>query len=265
MTLKLHGNILVDVPPTVCLPSLKTLQLRYVTYLNEDSLRLLLSHCLVLEDLLIARRDKHDNLRAVVVNFPSLQRLSLQIVSVCSSDDGYVIVTPCLRYFKIVDHRDFHSYLMEPMPKLEEADIHVLGNIGSILESITSVRRLSLGCNGPKEFVHRAGIVFNQLEHLNLSIYTHNWSDFLVWMLGHSPKLRALNLSVGRFPQFAVYQPVKWSSVPECLLRSLETFEFKDYTGTQEQRDFLSFFFKHASCLRSASIIRHVPDLSHSF
>ncbi|CAA7047960.1 unnamed protein product [Microthlaspi erraticum] len=145
MTLKLEGEtILVDVPPIVCLPSLKTLKLQRVTYSNEDSLGLLLSHCPVLEDLFIERNNKNDNVRAIVVNVPSLQRLSLQIVGDRSSDDGYVIVTPCLKYLKIVDYRSMPSYLIEPMPKLEEADIYVWRNIEKILESVTSVRRLSL-------------------------------------------------------------------------------------------------------------------------
>uniref|UniRef100_A0A1J3HXT2 Putative FBD-associated F-box protein n=1 Tax=Noccaea caerulescens TaxID=107243 RepID=A0A1J3HXT2_NOCCA len=95
MALKLEGkNILVDVPPrTVYLPCLKTLQLRCVTYANEASLPLLLSHCPVLEDLFIERDDEDDNVGVIVVNVPSLQRLSLEIDGDCSSDDEYVIVT----------------------------------------------------------------------------------------------------------------------------------------------------------------------------
>ncbi|CAA7047947.1 unnamed protein product [Microthlaspi erraticum] len=147
------------------------------------------------------------------------------------------------------------------MSKLEEADIDVSGNIGNILESITSVRRLSLhlSLSSGKELVYRPGIVFSQLEHVNLSIKTNNWSKLLVWLLGNSPKLRALNLYLGIFSIFEVYEPVTWSSVPECLLRSLETLEFSGYGGSQEEIDFLSFFFRHASCLKSYSITNYVP------
>ncbi|CAA7047969.1 unnamed protein product [Microthlaspi erraticum] len=118
MTLKLQGNnILVDVPQVVCLPSLKTLKLQRVAYSNEDSLRLLLSHCPVLEDLLIVRA-----------------------------------VTPSLKYFKIVDHSLLkYSYLIEPMPELEEADIEVIKGIEKVLKSVTSVRRLTLRASGAKQ------------------------------------------------------------------------------------------------------------------
>lgn len=140
-TLKLQGNnILVDVPPTVCLLSLKTLELRCVTYFNEDSLRLLISKCPVLEDVLIK---EGGNVRAIVVNAPSLQRLVLVIGNGCSSD-GYVIVTPSLKYFKILDKRDNPSCSIEPMPKLEEADVDVMQDIEKILKSVSSARRLSL-------------------------------------------------------------------------------------------------------------------------
>ncbi|KAL1195188.1 putative FBD-associated F-box protein [Cardamine amara subsp. amara] len=64
VTLKLEGiQILVDVPGIACLPSLKTLQLHSVKYSNEDSLRLLLSYCPLLEELSIERHEK-DQLRA---------------------------------------------------------------------------------------------------------------------------------------------------------------------------------------------------------
>ncbi|CAF1898987.1 unnamed protein product [Brassica oleracea var. botrytis] len=102
VTLKLEGNkILVDVPPTVCLPSLATLQLLCVTYFDEASLRMLLSNCPVLEDLVIERDTADDNAKGLVVVVPSLQRLSLQIDGGCCSYDGYVIDTPSLMYFKV--------------------------------------------------------------------------------------------------------------------------------------------------------------------
>ncbi|KAG7538223.1 F-box-like domain superfamily [Arabidopsis suecica] len=154
VTLKLEGEkILVDVPSTVCLPSLKTLQLERVTYSNEDSLRLLLSYCPVLEDLSIVR-DENDNLRAVVVIVSSLQRLSLEIPGLCSSD-AYVIVTPYLKYFKVVDYRESMSYLIEQLPELEEADIVVLQYPENLLESVTFFKRLSLRVlfNSPREVI----------------------------------------------------------------------------------------------------------------
>ncbi|CAL9243863.1 unnamed protein product [Arabidopsis halleri] len=262
VTLKLYGNnILVDVPPTVCLPSLKTLQLERVRYSNEDSLRLLLSDCPVLEDLSIVR-DENDNLRAVVVLVSSLQRFSLEIPGLCSSD-GYVIVTPYLKYFKVVDYREGISYAIEHMPELEEADIVVLQYPEKVLESVTFFKRLSLRVlfNSPRETVFRDGIVFNRLENLKLCIFSDDWSKLLVPLLKDSPNLRVLNLVVDDdSSDFGEYEPVRWennqSSVPKCLLKCLKTFEFAGYKGRPEERDFLSFIFKHARRLKSSSILR---------
>ncbi|XP_020872402.1 putative FBD-associated F-box protein At5g56700 isoform X2 [Arabidopsis lyrata subsp. lyrata] len=158
VTLKLHGEILVDVPPTVCLPSLKTLQLLCVIYLNEESLGLLLSCCAVLEDLSI-ERGCNDNVKA---NESSIEHMH--------------------------------------MPELEEADISLMEDIAKDIEmlfkSITTVKRLSLkmSFNGGNETVHRDGIVFSQLEDLKLYIRSDNWSKLLVHLLKHSPNLQILNL-----------------------------------------------------------------------
>ncbi|CAA7053264.1 unnamed protein product [Microthlaspi erraticum] len=259
MTLKLDGkNIAVDVPQTVCLPSLTTLELKRVKYSNEDSLGLLLSHCPVLEVLLIKRSHESDNVRALVVDVPSLKWLSLKIGEECSSDGSdNVIVTPSLKYFRIKDCRDSPTYLLKPMTKLEEAEIDVKKDIEKILELITFVRRLRLRAssfNSVEEFVYPAGIVFNQLEHLKLDVCNDYWSKFLIWLLGNSPKLRVLILYVYWRPIREKYELGNWeskqSSVPECFLRSLETFEYSGYMGKQEEKDFLSFVFKHACCLK---------------
>ncbi|KAG7544089.1 F-box-like domain superfamily [Arabidopsis thaliana x Arabidopsis arenosa] len=269
VTLKLQGEkILVNVPPTVCLPSLKTLQLLCVTYLNEESLGLLLSCCALLEDLSI-ERDCNDNVKALVVVVPSLQRLTLTIEQGCSAD-GYVIVTPSLKYFYLVDKRSESSCLIEHMhmPELEEADISLMEDIEKDIEmlfkSITTVKRLSLNMsfNGGKETVHRDGIVFSQLEDLKLYIRSDNWSKLLVHLLKHSPNLQILNLLLDDLFNggYRNYEPVGWSnnqsSVPECFLNSLETFKFNGYNSREaEDRDFLSFIFKHARCLKSTSIV----------
>ncbi|CAA7047975.1 unnamed protein product [Microthlaspi erraticum] len=195
-TLKLQGgNVLVDVPPTVCLPSLKTLQLRFV---DEDSLRLILSSCPVLEDLLIELKREYKT-RVINVNIPSLQRLSLWLVGdVRYFSESYVVATPCLKYLKIVAEKESFISLTEPMVKLEEADIDVVEDVEKILQSVTSVRRLSLRalCNSPQEFVYPVGIVFNQLQHLKLCICRKDWSSLLILFLENSPKLQVLKLYV---------------------------------------------------------------------
>ncbi|EOA27241.1 hypothetical protein CARUB_v10023350mg [Capsella rubella] len=263
VTLKLTCEIIVDVPRTVCLPSLKTLELHCVVYSNEDSLKLLLSYCPVLEELII-ERNRHDNVKTLVVMVPSLLRLTLPIDGGYSCD-GYVIVTPSLKYFEVPSlYGERFSYLITHMPKVEEADLFVEQDVEKLFESITSVKRLSLSVllDIEDENMYHYGIVFNHLEHLKLEIYRDNWSKLLVRMLEDSPKLRVLKLLVNGDPEYDEdYEHVSWkyndeTSVPKCLLDSLEIFEFAGYTGRPEERDFVSYIMKHACHLKSSSISR---------
>ncbi|ESQ51245.1 hypothetical protein EUTSA_v10017597mg, partial [Eutrema salsugineum] len=192
VTLELDGNILVNVPQMVLLPCLKTCKLQRVIYSNEDSLRMLLSHCPALEDLTISGI-AGDNMGALVVNVPSLKRSSLYKGKTCSSSDRNVIVTPSLKYFQVEDYRENVSYLIEHMPNREEADICVWQDIDKFLESMTSVKSLTLRVLRP---VYLPVVVFNQLEHLTLHISNNYWSKLLVRLLKVSPELRVLNLDV---------------------------------------------------------------------
>ncbi|VYS70573.1 unnamed protein product [Arabidopsis thaliana] len=258
-------NIRVDVPPTVCLlPSLRTLDLKRVRYLNEDSLRMLLSFCPVLEYLSIERHD-NDNLRGLVVDVPSLRRLSLTSYTGCSSDD-YVIVTSSLKYFKAFDYRsEISSYKIEKIPELEEADISIERNPEKLFVYFKSIKCLSLQVdfNSKEEPGYDSGIVFNHLEELTPYINDANWSKLLFRLLNDSPKLRVLEISNSKSfykEKIGEYLPVSWSknqgSVPKCFLNSLETFRVKwYYSEEQEDRDFLSLIFKHARCLKSTSIL----------
>ncbi|ESQ43295.1 hypothetical protein EUTSA_v10013701mg [Eutrema salsugineum] len=253
VTMKLEGIlILVDVPRKGRLPSLKTLQIRNVTYSKKNTLQRLLSFCPVLEDLAI----EHDSRYGLAIISPSLQRLSLRVDRDCRSD-GYVIDTPSLKHLIVTDRRISFSYSIKHMPKLEEAKIVVEDGLSQFLESITSVKRLSLTVfqNNHEESMYRAGIVFDHLEHLKFSICVSYWSKLLVRLLNDAPKLRVLNLSVGHFWNEGFSWSNERSSVPKCLLKSLETFKFAGYKGKLEERDFLSFLFKNACCLKSPSIL----------
>ncbi|KAJ0234985.1 F-box domain-containing protein [Hirschfeldia incana] len=263
VSLKLEGDKILVEAASCRLPSLKTLQLLYVTYSSEDSLRLLLSSCPVLENLVIKRDTTEDNVKVLAVDVvPSLQRLSLRIGFECSSD-GCVIDTPSLKYLRVEDYRESPSYLIKHVPRLEEADIIVKKDLGEFLESVTSVKRLSLLVllfNNEEESMYCSCIVFNQLQRLKLSIYSGDWSGLLFRLLSDSPKLRVLNLDCSQYDEYEYYGRIsredEGSVVPNCLLETLETFEFTGCKGRPQERKFLSFFFKSARCLKSTSILR---------
>ncbi|KAG7535253.1 FBD domain [Arabidopsis thaliana x Arabidopsis arenosa] len=267
VTLKLRNNILVDVPHVFSLPSLKTLHLERVTYADGESLQRLLSNCSVLEDLLV-ELCTGDNVRKFDVIIPSLLSLSFEISAGHCAAEGYRIDTPSLKYFKLTDLSKSFSGLIENMPKLEEADITAGHNIKKLLEFCTSVKRLSLLTISLRLLikpsfvqaltaVYGDDIVFNQLEHLNFRIYGAYWSKLLYWLLIASPKLRNLEFNEIFSRDGAVDTLVRWnqlSSVPQCLLSSLQTFKWSIYNVSVQGKDLATYILEKSCQLKIATI-----------
>ncbi|XP_020869801.1 putative FBD-associated F-box protein At5g56410 [Arabidopsis lyrata subsp. lyrata] len=258
VTLKLKKNILVDVPHVFCLPSLKTLHLERVTYADEESLQRLLTNCSVLEDLVVERH-QGDNVRKFSVIIPTLLSLSFTVWSGCSSD-GYMIDTPSLKYFKYKHLSKSTCLIVKNMPKLEEAQIFTAGhNIKKLLQSLTSVKLLSLlvAEDNTAETVYGDDVVFNKLEHLNFGIRNTFWSKLLFWLLNASPKLRDFKFS-DQYSRVTMDTLVWWnqlSSVPQCLLSSLQTFEWSgDFFLSVQGKDVAKYILRNSCFLKTATI-----------
>ncbi|KAL1203989.1 FBD-associated F-box protein [Cardamine amara subsp. amara] len=237
VTLKLDGDIVVDVPRMVCLPSLKTLELRQMKHLDGESLRRLLSICPNLEDLWVDFRDSSTFMGMITIIVPSLQSLSLRI-----PNEGYlyglVISTPSLKYLKLEDYSEKnHSRLIENMPKLEDAyvDVRFL-DMKNLIRSITSVKRLTL-CLGA---VYGDGFVFNQLEHLKVCVCKSHPSNLLVRLLEDSLNLRVLDIfQIDDHDDYSSLVPP--GPVPQCVLSSLKTF---NWSGRPQERDLAVYIFE---------------------
>ncbi|KFK28053.1 hypothetical protein AALP_AA8G465500 [Arabis alpina] len=138
------------------------------------------------------------------------------------------------------------------MPKLREAYLDVsFHGVSSLIESITSVKHLTLSS---KVHVYGGGLVFNQLEHLKLCVGAHYASNLLVRLLEDSPNLRVLDLFKmdSRNGRMGCWnQP---STVPECIMSSLETFKWSGYLGTRQERDLAVYILRNACRLKTATI-----------
>ncbi|WZY81867.1 hypothetical protein YC2023_028251 [Brassica napus] len=254
VSVKLNGRrLLVDVPRMVSLPFLKTLLLQDVKYKNEDSLQRLLSNCPVLEDLLV-EGCKGDNMVKFIVIVPSLQRLTVNILE---DLDEFVMDTPSLKYFKLdyYNYKDHHC-LIERMPKLEEAYVELSFNhvyIDRFIGSITSVKRLTLCIDD----VYGDGFVFDQLEHLQLCTCDeqHTSVAVIIRLLKDSPNLRVLDLFKMEYHNpIGLYTWNQPSTVPECILSSLQTFKCSGYLGRPGERDLVIYILKNANNLKTATI-----------
>ncbi|KAG7548433.1 F-box-like domain superfamily, partial [Arabidopsis suecica] len=254
VTLKLKWVARIDVPSMV-FPSLKTLQLENLIVV--DGLQQLLSICPVLEELSVDFYE-YDKTKEFSIIVPSLQSLSLLIPDIMFLD-RYEIDTPSLKYLKLVDwsYKEHYS-LIKNMPKLKEAYVRVgysnLKVLNSAIGSVISVKRLTICSEG----VYGDGFVFKHLEHLNLCVCQKNSSNLLGNFLKDSPKLRVLDISVVKDHRFNKrYRMVSWnqpSPVPECLLSSLQIFNWSRYLGSPEDRDIAVYILKNACHLKKATI-----------
>ncbi|XP_019088288.1 PREDICTED: putative F-box/LRR-repeat protein At4g15060 [Camelina sativa] len=262
--LNLNDDVLIDVPRMACLPFLKTLFLRRVTYSYENSLTKLLSSCPVLEDLVL-ERSEFDYLGTWKVIVPSLQRLTIEILR--TNDFRELVVrTPSLKYFKIIDdgasEDDNYSFDSNTMPNLEEVYIDSV-NLGldKFVSSITYVKRLTLCIRvDTQEALYRAGIAFNHLKHLKLCQCDSNWSKLLARLLNDSPNLQELEIYQHADHEMSLFNPwVSWENelncVPKCLLSTLETFKWTKMIATEKASHLLKYIFKYASRLKTATVV----------
>ncbi|KAL0741981.1 hypothetical protein Bca4012_083494 [Brassica carinata] len=257
VTLKLNKVILAGLSPPMFFPSLKTLSLLSVKYPNEEFVSSLLSYCHVLESLEV-EKCRDDNVTVFTVRVPSLKRLVLHTSENRDRDDsdGFVINAPCLEYFNIIDHKGGFCVIENDMPNVVEAYVDVThSHPRMILSSITSVKRLYL-CLSTSKDLYPVGSFFRRLVHLTLCTCETEWLNLLVSMLRDAPNLRALKLEQYHgLP--AHHLRALWnepSSVPLCLLSSLETLEWVNYEGSEEEKEVVGFILRSGSCLKKVTI-----------
>ncbi|XP_018447270.1 FBD-associated F-box protein At5g38590 isoform X2 [Raphanus sativus] len=246
VVLKLRYLTLKDVPSTGCsLPSLKTLQLKSLTYVGVDSLQNLLSMCHhdVLEEVKVRFiEDEYPQMFTVI--FPLLHKLSLSLPD-CEWDiDEYEIDTPCLQHLKLKDRNQSRWLFKKNMPDLSEAYVHVESYaLDSVIGVITSVKHLTV-CSEVREDLYYGGhgFVFHQLEHLELCVCKDDSLNLLAQFLKDSPNLRVLDISI-----------LDLSCVPECMLPSLRVFNWSRYVGRPRDRDIAVYILRNAPSLRTAT------------
>ncbi|XP_010438770.1 PREDICTED: F-box/FBD/LRR-repeat protein At4g26340-like [Camelina sativa] len=266
-TLSLISYVLLDVPSSVRLPSLKVLHLTSVDYVDDASLPSLLSGCPNLEEFFLERHEE-DSVMDVTVVVPSLQRLTMFDTNDVSRS-RYVIDAPCLKYLNIVDEALYKSRQIENMPELVEANIAITrGVTQKFLRALTSVRHLSL-CLSISKVRCPSGMIFNQLVHLSLYTFAIRWWNLLTSMLQDSPKLRFLKLIDKHDSGLCGKEtPIGWelpSSVPECILSSLEAFEWIGYKGRRGDRELATYVIKNAANLRTATFTPESTDVGEKY
>ncbi|KAG2304890.1 hypothetical protein Bca52824_033541 [Brassica carinata] len=248
-TLILEKLSFVDIPSKVNLIGVKKLHLLSVRFSSDESVTKLLRICPLLEDLAV-RRSLYTNVMIFNIDVPTLKSLSIDNSSGKSRPEGvhgFVINAPSLTCFSIKD--TLSNYLLfGNMPELVKASVNIVcDQTEDILGSLASTRYLSLRF---QSLYLPLATSFLFLDHLELYSFPSQWCH----LLKDTPILRVLKL----YQKHSQYNDVadSWnqpSYVPECLLSHLEVFEWRQYNGTDQEREAAKYILANASCLKKAS------------
>ncbi|XP_010483117.1 PREDICTED: putative FBD-associated F-box protein At5g56440 [Camelina sativa] len=266
VTLNLHAECMftVDyVPLTISFRSLKALYLYLVKFLSDEIIHRILSGCPVLEELRLVVRGGDDGVKTFTIAVPSLQRLTaIDLGSQVPGDDdvGFVIKAPSLKSLFVLSRCSGFCSLAK-MPDLVKAYIKLgHGDSKKFMGCLTSTKQLTL-CLQPTMGSCPIG-VFNQLVSLKLCACSIVWCRSI---LNHTPKLRFLRVMLQEARLYPTLHLLKscWSrsvnvqtqweqptSVPECLISSLEAVEWMGYQGTQVEKNVAMYLLENSRQLK---------------
>ncbi|XP_013620025.1 PREDICTED: probable FBD-associated F-box protein At1g32375 isoform X2 [Brassica oleracea var. oleracea] len=243
-------------------PSLKNLSLVKMKYPSEEFINKLLASCPVLDDLAV-EQCSGDGVTVLAVQIPSLKSLSLRKRPDTDDDEayGFVIDTPSLLSFDIVDHCGELCVVESYMPEIVYVNLDInYRRPWKMLTSLSSVKELELCLTSSKEYP--VGIVFHNLVHLTICTCETEWLNLLLCVLKDSPKLQGLRIeqyhNIRTGEQRSCWKEP--SSVPGCVLTSLETLEWVKYEGTEEEKEAAAFIFRNARFLKKATISSSSTD-----
>ncbi|EOA14569.1 hypothetical protein CARUB_v10027810mg [Capsella rubella] len=262
------GKIIVnDIPSAICFRSLKVLVLCFVKFSSNVLVDRILSGCPVLEELSVVRVS-NDKVKTFTIAVPSLKKLiAIESGYQDPGDDvQFVIKAPRLKSLFIYSRCSGLRSLVK-MPDLVKADIKLrLGDSNNIMGCLTSTKRLFLCLRPPMDSCSLG--VFNHLVSLTLCTCSLDWCCLI---LNHTPKLRALGFRIKQRARLhaKIKPPQKccrssqdvqtqyWeqpSSVPQCLISSLETVAWIDYKGTSVEKKVVMYLLKNSGKLKKLAI-----------
>ncbi|CAL5341768.1 unnamed protein product [Camellia sinensis] len=269
------SGVLLDIPCSVWLPSLKSLRLDYVEYGDEDSLQQFLIGCPILEEMYIHRWTV-DSQMVLNVSVPTLKRLTVfcyrddfidQLDDSDEPDDQgckLVVDAPQLEYLYLADCVDI---LLRNLPSLSKASFfvrHVCLRRGSFIDGLRMYKLLSGITNVKVLEAHLAFQTdvndymlptFHNLTQLNFGAdFDTSWNlKLLADLLRCSPNLEVLILTGSIFSTSAAcWNPPQ--EVPSCLLLHLKKINVKAFRGKDYELDVIEYLLRNAKVLRKMTI-----------
>ncbi|KAK6229460.1 hypothetical protein SCA6_018411 [Theobroma cacao] len=256
--LKLTHGIVLDVPGTVSLPSLKVLHLALIKYASDASVSRLFAGCPVLQELLVQKFDG-DNALALNISISTLKTLSISF-STGRGAHKLKINAPILEYLNLQDNLPL-EYDIENVSSLVEANVTVsfLENRHiPLVKALSNVKCLSINWDWYTSLTLgscKTFPLFLNLVRLELSIGCGGWS-VASRFLENSHNLEVLvlakNANCRGLGHECCWRPPK--SVPKCLLSPLTLVYFRGFEGLTYQLRVVKFILKNARVLKMMEI-----------
>ncbi|CAL5196876.1 unnamed protein product [Lathyrus oleraceus] len=257
--LELVGSLKFFQISYVHLPSLKILHINLLSFVEDETLMRLFSGCPVLEEL-IYEEFTFKRTFSFEISVPTLKRLCVR-----SSDKRLHINTPRLQYFQL-DYTTAIDYAIRNMNNLKEAYINIYfdpedeeekENIPNLFNGIHKTQFLSFDVTSTEVLINACleFPTFHNLDHLQLYLKTID-SYFLVeLLLDKCPNLKCLEII--KVNELADGE-IKWTqpniAVPTCLSSHLTSLIFKDYEGTTDEFELISYFLASGNALKRTII-----------
>ncbi|XP_023644928.1 putative FBD-associated F-box protein At5g56560 isoform X2 [Capsella rubella] len=268
----LHELCIKVVPPWFRLPSLKTLHLLSVTFSGGNSVSSLLETCPVLECLVVEQTKDDNNVMISNIDVPTLRNLSIRSLSkgkrkkstYVEGSNGFVIKAPSLTDLNFEDTLS-NFVMFESMPEVIKANIQVICDQSDhFIGSLTSIQHLSL-CSLTSKTPYPACTVFSSLKHLELCTCSAGWANLLACILNAAPALRSLKLKSKHSANYS--DPMNlWkepTDVPDFLSKHLEILEWRQYEGTEQERNVAEYILSNASSLKMATFSTRCRNKNH--
>ncbi|KAG7534107.1 F-box domain [Arabidopsis thaliana x Arabidopsis arenosa] len=263
----------------VSFPCMKTMHLEDNVYPNEATFKKLISWCPVLEDLTVIIYGK--DTKSFPVHSRSLKRLTLVRVSSFHSGaiSGVVINAPRLCSLRIKDNVS-KSFIVKNIGSNAKLDLSILfglwyfdeasvrsrrSSIHRFLPGILSVREMTIH---PRTFMLMYRYLeliplphlpkFRYMSRLSVTLGVSNL-QFLPAFLVSCPNLKSLilesNSNSSQKMRFKGNYQISFSSVPKCLLSSLEFVDIKtnilEYVAGQQ---LVKYFLRNSKILKKLTL-----------
>ncbi|XP_024010612.1 putative FBD-associated F-box protein At5g53635 [Eutrema salsugineum] len=262
----------------VSLPCLKTMHLTYIKFPNEATFERLVSSCPVLEELEIDGRVNSDA-KVFRVLSTSLKSLTISLkkhVPMHVLGSGVVIDAPRLCFLSIKDNLS-ESFIIANMDSSASLYLSLSFALGffnevsfssarnrlrSFLLGISKVRDMTTSKDTFELFFEYSKFEslpqFRNMSRLDVTFCVSN----LIWLptfLESCPNLKSLTMVCSG--GYNKTNEISFSSVPECLLSSLEFVDFKDpIKGCAAEMELVGYFLKNSAILKKLTLCLATKD-----